>query len=54
MVRELGKVFGVPKEEIDQLAVIVNLDDKIQQQILRYVKLIESFSNKLSIHPAAC
>ena len=51
VVRELGKVFGLPKEEIDQLAAGGNLDDKIQQQILRYGKLIENFPNHLSIHP---
>ena len=51
VVRELGKVFGLPKEEIDQLAVGGKPDDKIQQQILRYGKLIENFPNHLSIHP---
>lgn len=51
VVRELGKVFGLPKEEIDQLAAGGNPDDKIQQQILRYGKLIENFPNHLSIHP---
>jgi DNA polymerase III alpha subunit len=51
VVRELGKVFGLPKEEIDQLAAGGNPDDKIQQQILRYGKLIEHFPNHLSIHP---
>jgi len=51
VVRELGKVFGLPKEEIDQLAAGGNPDDKIQQQILHYGKLIENFPNHLSIHP---
>ena len=51
VVRELGKVFGLPKEEIDLLAAGGNPDDKIQQQILRYGKLIENFPNHLSIHP---
>jgi DNA-directed DNA polymerase III PolC len=51
VVRELGKVFGLPKEEIDILAAGGNPDDKIQQQILRYGKLIENFPNHLSIHP---
>jgi len=41
----------LPKEEIDQLATGGNPDDKIQQQILRYGKLIENFPNHLSIHP---
>jgi DNA polymerase III alpha subunit len=51
VVRELGKVFGLPKEEIDILAAGGNPEDKIQQQILRYGKLIENFPNHLSIHP---
>jgi DNA polymerase-3 subunit alpha len=51
VVRELGKVFGLPREEIDLLAASPNTDDKIQQQILRYGKLIENFPNHLSIHP---
>jgi DNA polymerase III alpha subunit len=51
VVRELGKVFGLPKEEIDQLAAGGNPNDNIQQQIVRYGKLIENFPNHLSIHP---
>lgn len=52
VVRELGKVFGLPKEEIDQLAWYhAAPGDKIQQLILKYGKLIENFPNHLSIHP---
>ncbi|HTN09223.1 DNA polymerase III subunit alpha [Agriterribacter sp.] len=50
-VRELGKVFGLPKEEIDALATGTPPDDGIKQMILRYGKLMENFPNHLSIHP---
>ncbi len=50
-VRELGKVFGLPKEEIDALATGSPPDDGIKQMILRYGKLMENFPNHLSIHP---
>lgn len=50
VVRELGKVFGLPKEEIDRFADGAG-DDKIHQTILQYGKLIEGFPNYLSIHP---
>ena len=51
VVRELGKVFGLPKEEIDELTAGSKGDDKIHQLILKYGKLIENFPNHLSIHP---
>lgn len=51
VVRELGKVFGLPKEEMDALAYGKQPDDHIQQLIIRYGKLIENFPNHLSIHP---
>lgn len=51
VVRELGKVFGLPKEEIDKLAHGAAAEDHIHRQILRYGKLIENFPNHLSIHP---
>ncbi|MFM2358217.1 MAG: hypothetical protein RLY16_209, partial [Bacteroidota bacterium] len=50
-VRELGKVFGLPKEEIDRFADADSAEDQIHRQILRYGKLIENFPNHLSIHP---
>lgn len=50
IVRELGKVFGLPKEEIDQLDGNVLKDDKIQKQILHYGALIKNFPDHLSIH----
>jgi DNA-directed DNA polymerase III PolC len=50
ILRELGKVFGLPKEEIDQLDSGNMKDDKIQRQIRYYGDLIRNFPNHLSIH----
>ena len=50
VIRELGKVFGLPKEEIDQLEGSKLNDDKIQRQILYYGNLIKNFPHHLSIH----
>jgi DNA polymerase-3 subunit alpha len=51
IIRELGKVFGLPKEEIDQLAEKSAAEDRIHRMILQYGKLIKDFPNHLSIHP---
>ncbi|HVV05256.1 MAG TPA: DNA polymerase III subunit alpha [Puia sp.] len=52
-IRELGKVFGLPKEEIDGLAErgSYNTSDKIHRAILQYGKLLKDFPVTLSIHP---
>ncbi|TDH24178.1 DNA polymerase III subunit alpha [Segetibacter sp. 3557_3] len=50
VIRELGKVFGLPKEEIDQLDGTPLQDNKIQKQILHYGNLIKDFPNHLSVH----
>ncbi|MDP4211420.1 MAG: DNA polymerase III subunit alpha [Bacteroidota bacterium] len=50
ILRELGKVFGLPKEEIDQLDSGNMQDDKIRRQIHFYGNLIHNFPNHLSIH----
>jgi DNA polymerase III alpha subunit len=50
ILRELGKVFGLPKEEIDQLDSGNLKDDKIQRQIHHYGNLMRNFPNHLSIH----
>ena len=51
-VRELGKVFGLPKEEIDKLvAGEFSKTDKNHVQIYQYAKLMTNFPNHLSIHP---
>lgn len=53
VVRELGKVFGLPKDEIDVL-VTGKFDaaaiDGHARLVLQYSKLIEGFPSHLSIH----
>ena len=66
IIRELGKVFGLPKAEIDQLAekgyyhgggagsenfMKKTEEGKIQRIILQYGKLLQNFPDHLSIHP---
>lgn len=52
IVRELGKVFGLPKEEIDRLAMQAEWtpEDKIQGWIKKYGELLINFPTNLSIH----
>jgi DNA polymerase-3 subunit alpha len=55
VVRELGKVFGLPKEEIDKLSkgnLTHNQLDDVSQLVLKYGKLIEGFPNYISVHSA--
>jgi len=52
-VRELGKVFGLPKSEMDKLTrgkYNVNALDKLSQLVIKYSKYIEGFPNYLGIH----
>ncbi|MCG2460319.1 DNA polymerase III subunit alpha [Flavobacteriaceae bacterium F89] len=53
VIRELGKVFGLPKEEIDTLSEgrqqITGLDG-VSQLVLKYGQLIKGMPNYLSIH----
>ena len=52
-VRELGKVFGLPKHEIDKLSkgrFSFNDLDKLSQLVLIYTKELEGKPNYLSIH----
>lgn len=54
-VRELGKVFGLPKEEIDKLSdgkYIPEKLDKLSALVLRYAKHIKGMPNYLSVHSA--
>jgi DNA-directed DNA polymerase III PolC len=65
IIRELGKVFGLPKEEMDELSEkgYYNGDsrsenfgnrkeqDRVHKLILQYGRLIQNFPNHLSIHP---
>ena len=52
-IRELGKVFGLPKSEMDTLTRgkyhISNLD-RLSQLVINYSTYIEGFPNYLSIH----
>ncbi|MEL6676223.1 MAG: DNA polymerase III subunit alpha [Bacteroidota bacterium] len=55
-IRELGKVFGLPKREIDKLVASrkglgPKQDlDKMSRQVLHYASLLEGFPNHLSVH----
>ncbi|WP_136482068.1 DNA polymerase III subunit alpha [Cognatitamlana onchidii] len=52
-VRELGKVFGLPKAEMDILTrgrYNVNNLDKLSRLVLTYSKYIQGFPNYLGIH----
>ncbi|MEN8885868.1 MAG: DNA polymerase III subunit alpha, partial [Winogradskyella sp.] len=52
-VRELGKVFGLPKTEIDRLTrAKYNMAqlDKLSQLVIKYAAYIEGFPNYLGIH----
>ncbi|MEX1189835.1 MAG: DNA polymerase III subunit alpha, partial [Bacteroidia bacterium] len=53
VVRELGKVFGLPKGEIDALSGLRELPsdaDQIAKLVFRYGGLIHDFPNHLGIH----
>lgn len=53
VVHELGKVFGLPKHEIDLLSdrkYDFNKLDHLSQLVLKYGELIHGFPNHLSIH----
>ena len=53
VVRELGKVFGLPKHEIDKLSKgrFNNTElDQLSSLVLRYSSYIQGFPNHLSIH----
>ncbi|MCL5127409.1 DNA polymerase III subunit alpha [Algibacter sp. L4_22] len=52
-VRELGKVFGLPKAEIDMLSkgrYNVKTLDKLSQLVIIYSEYIQGFPNYLGIH----
>lgn len=52
-VRELGKVFGLPKAEMDVLTrgrYHISSLDKLSQLVLKYSKYIQGFPNYLGIH----
>ena len=50
-IRELGKVFGLPKNEIDQLISYPNTKkDQVTGLIFRYAKKMRSIPSHLSVH----
>ena len=52
MLRELGKVFGLPNHEIEKLQTIKDIRelDDIGRLVLKYSKLIHDFPSHLSVH----
>jgi len=52
MIREIGKVFGLPTQEIEKLQKAKNLGDidEMGQLVLKYSKLIHGFPSHLSVH----
>ncbi|WP_439151039.1 DNA polymerase III subunit alpha [Winogradskyella sp.] len=52
-VRELGKVFGLPKSEMDMLTrgkYNIQKLDRLSQLVIKYAKYIQGFPNYLGIH----
>ena len=52
-VRELGKVFGLPKEDIDKLSAgsySYQSLDHLNQLVVKYARYIQGLPNHLSIH----
>ena len=52
MIRELGKVFGLPAHEIDKLQAAKKFNDidEISQLVLKYSQLIKGIPSHLSVH----
>lgn len=51
VLHELGKVFGLPGEEIKTIQRAERPLDKIQRLIFQYARLLKGFPNIMSIHP---
>ncbi len=51
VIQQLGKVFGLPSEEIKTLQRTNQPTDHIQRLILQYGALLRNFPSHLSIHP---
>ncbi len=53
VVRELGKVFGLPNNEIEKLQHVEDwrdVDDDIARLVVKYSRLIHGFPSHLSVH----
>lgn len=52
IIREMGKVFGLPKEELDELTKNPEkvFKDQVVQKVQEYGKLLEKFPNQRSMH----
>lgn len=53
VIRELGKVFGLPSHEIDVLSAgkfNANRIDRMSELVLKYSQLIQGFPSHLSVH----
>ncbi len=51
IIQQLGKVFGLPPDEIKMLQRSNTPSDNIQKLILQYGKLMYGFPNIMSLHP---
>ena len=51
VIRQLGKVFGLPDDEIKALQSTIQPADQIQKLIVQYGTLLKGFPNIMSIHP---
>ncbi|HMH34962.1 MAG TPA: DNA polymerase III subunit alpha [Puia sp.] len=51
IIRQLGKVFGLPDEEIKTLQRTNEPQDKIQKLIVQYGRLMHNFPSHCSLHP---
>lgn len=49
-IREVGKVFGLPKAEIDQLVTHPQVKDELSQKVLIHAAKLQGMPNYLSIH----
>lgn len=51
VIHELGKVFGLPEDEIKAVQRTEVPEDNIQKLIFQYGRLLRGFPNIMSIHP---
>ena len=51
IIQQLGKVFGLPEDEIKEFKQSNIANDKIRQLILKYGAMLYNFPNILSLHP---